>query len=276
MTAHLVAKGQVSDMKISFLSVIAIVSVTAWVLVLGFEVPRSSGTRTPILVELCTSEGCSSCPPADALLSKLDQQPVAGAELVVLSEHVDYWNHLGWKDPYSSHLYSDRQGAYAGRFGSDDVYTPQMVVDGTYQFVGSSSRAANQAFAEALNAPKIPIQLSSISLERTNILRAHVEIEPAPASFQKGEAEVYMAVALNRAESQVAQGENGGRILAHTAVVRGFSKIGALQRGQSFMQDVQLKVESGTDPRNLRLIAFLQEPNQGRVVGVTVESVGAK
>jgi hypothetical protein len=243
---------------------------------LASEVPRNSGVRTQILVELFTSEGCSSCPPADALLSKLDQQPVVGAELVVLSEHVDYWNHLGWKDPYSSHLYSDRQSAYAERFGSDDVYTPQMVVDGTYQFVGSSSRAANQAFAEALNAPKIPIQLSSISLERTNILRAHVEIEPAPVSFEPGEAEVYMAVALNHAESRVAQGENGGRILAHTAVVKSFSKIGVLQRGQGFMQDVQLKVEPGADPHNLRLIAFLQEPNQGRVVGVTVESVGAK
>ena len=263
-------------MKISLLSFIAIVSVTAWVLVLGSEVPRTSGARTPILVELFTSEGCSSCPPADALLSKLDQQPVAGAELVVLSEHVDYWNHLGWKDPYSSRLYSDRQDAYAGRFGSDGVYTPQMVVDGTYQFVGSSSRAANQAFAEALNAPKIPVHLSSISLEPANILHAHVEIEAAPASSEPGEAEVYIAIALNRAESRVAQGENGGRILAHTAVVRSFSKIGAWQRGQGFMQDVQLKLAPGTDLRNLRVIAFLQEPNQGRVVGVTVESVGAK
>src|SRR5260370_14792199 len=110
MTTHLVAKGQVSGMKISLLFVFAIVSVTACV-VLGSEVPRSSGTRTPILVELFTSEGCSSCPPADALLSKLDQQPVAGAELVVLSEHVDYWNHLGWQHPSSSHLCTDRPRA---------------------------------------------------------------------------------------------------------------------------------------------------------------------
>jgi hypothetical protein len=206
----------------------------------------------------------------------LDRQPVAGVELVVLSEHVDYWNHLGWTDPYSSHFFSERQSAYADRFDSSSVYTPQMVVDGTNEFVGSNPRSANDAFLKAVNAPKSSIRISSITQERTNILRAHVETEPLPASLDSGEVEVYLAVALNSAESHVSRGENGGRMLAHTAVVRNLVKIGSLRKGQIFAQDVQLKVESGADPHNLRLIAFLQEPRQGRVVGATVELVGAR
>jgi len=263
-------------MRVSLVSVIAIASVTGWLLTVGSATQRGSDSRTPILVELFTSEGCSSCPPADELLSKLDKQPLASAELIVLSEHVDYWDNLGWKDPYSSHFYTDRQGAYASRFGSEDVYTPQMVVDGTYAFVGSSSRSANQAFSKALNAPKVPVHLSSIALDGTSRLHAHIETGAVPTSFDSSETEVYLAVALNRAESHVVNGENGGRILAHTAVVRNLAKIGTLRSGQSFMQDIELKVQPGTDADNLRLIAFLQEPHQGRVLGVTLELVGAK
>ena len=263
-------------MKISLVFATAIVSVTAWIFTSASEAPRSSSTRTPILVELFTSEGCSDCPPADALLSKLDQQPTAGAELVVLSEHVDYWNHLGWRDPYSSHLYSERQSAYADRLGLSSIYTPQMVVDGTTEFVGSNWRSADKALGTALNTPKIPVHVSSITLDQPNILRAHVETEAVPDSFGSGEAEVYVAVALNHAESQVSHGENGGRRLTHVAVVQNLVKVGELRLGQSFAQNVQLKLGSGADPRNLRLIAFLQEPNQGRVLGAAVQSVSTK
>ena len=254
---------------------IAIVSAMTWSLLFGSEAARYSGNGKPILVELFTSEGCSSCPPADAFLSKLDQQPLAGAELVVLSEHVDYWNHLGWQDPYSSHFYSTRQEAYAERLGSRGVYTPQIIVDGTYEFVGSTTRSASDAFSQALNAHKIPVRLSSIRLVEPNILTAHVEADEILPSHNLEGPEVYVAVALNRAESHVIRGENGGRVLAHTAVVRTLSKIGSLRSGQSFAQDVQLKVEPGAEPRNLRLIAFLQEPHQGRVVGAAMELVDA-
>lgn len=226
-----------------------------------------SDVRTPVLVELFTSEGCSSCPPADRFLEKLDGQPIQGAEMIVLSEHVDYWNHIGWKDPYSANFYSQRQSAYANRFGLDSVYTPQMVVDGTSEFVGSNSGLADKAFRKALGVPKLPVRLSSTSADASNTLHAHLETGALDASFGPREAEVYVAVALNRAESQVSAGENAGHRLAHVSVVKSLTKVGALKQGQVLAQDVQFKLGPGSDSSGLRLIAFVQEPRQGRVLG---------
>jgi hypothetical protein len=259
-------------MKILFLSTIAFLLVTAGSSTGVSESSSTAQMRTPVLVELFTSEGCSSCPPADALLQKLDQQPIAGEELIVLSEHVDYWNHIGWKDPYSARFYSDRQNTYAKRLGSD-VYTPQMVVDGTSQFVGSDTALANQAFVKALTRAKIAVRLSSVSSGTTNSLMAHLEIDVLRGSFGLREAEVYVAVALDRAESQVSGGENSGRKLSHTAVVKSITKVGRLQTDQAFAQDVKLKLDPTTSASNLRLIAFVQELGQGRVIGATVQTV---
>ena len=123
-------------------------------------------TRTPVVVELFTSEGCSSCPPADALLMKLDQeQPVAGAEIIVLEEHVDYWEGLGWHDRFSSHQYTERQNSYAGRFNLNDVYTPQMVVDGTEQFVGNDAAKARQAILHAAQSAKVRLTLGELAVD---------------------------------------------------------------------------------------------------------------
>jgi hypothetical protein len=245
---------------------------------MGARVPESLASPdplTPVLVELFTSEGCSSCPPADAFLQRLDRQPIARAEMIVLSEHVDYWNHIGWKDPYSSRFYSDRQSIYATRLGLDSVYTPQMIVDGTSEFVGSDAALADKAFAKVLTRPKLAVRLSSASVGAANVLQAHLETDPLPPSFGLREADVYVAVALNHAESQVAHGENAGRTLTHTAVVRSIVKVGTLRKGQAFAQDIPMKLDPGTDVHNLRLIAFVQEPGQGRVLGADVETVGA-
>lgn len=234
--------------------------------------PRESGsvaaeTRTPLLVELFTSEGCSSCPPADRFLEQLDHQSVPGAEMIVLSEHVDYWNHIGWRDPYSSHLYSERQGAYGKRFSLDSVYTPQMVVDGASEFVGSNTAAADKVFAKALAAPKIPVHLSLVS-KGAKSLRAHLDAGTLERSFGVSEAGVYLAVALDRAESQVSSGENAGHELAHVAVVRDIRSLGVIKQGQGFSRDIQLNLEPGS--ANLRLIAFVQEPRQGKVLGAAL------
>lgn len=267
-------------MKIPVVCVAVVLSIGACILAFAPQPLRgsdaASDVRIPVLVELFTSEGCSSCPPADRFLQTLDGQPVQGAEMIVLSEHVDYWNHIGWKDPYSASFYSQRQSAYAKRFGLDSIYTPQMVVDGTSEFVGSNSGLADKAFRKALSVPKLPVHLSSVSTEASNTLHAHLETGALDASFGSLEADVYVAVALNRAESQVSAGENAGHRLAHVSVVKSLTKVGALKQGQVLAQDVQLKLERGSDSRGLRLIAFVQEPRQGRVLGAAAMLVTAQ
>src|ERR1700730_7669529 len=116
--------------------------------------------RVPVVVELFTSEGCSSCPPADAVLAKLARsQPVQNAHVIVLSEHVDYWNNLGWVDPFSSPQFRARQNDYARAFGVESVYTPQMVVNGRAEFVGDDFRRASAEIEKAANQPSATIQL---------------------------------------------------------------------------------------------------------------------
>lgn len=235
----------------------------------GIETRSSVGrTPVPVLVELFTSEGCSSCPPADALLEKLDRsQPVRDTNLIVLSEHVDYWNDIGWKDPYSSQEYSLRQGAYAKQFAVGAVYTPQMVVDGYTEFVGSDEREAIRAIEDARKAEKIPVVLSAVHLEGTSNLVAHIETGSLIPSTGQKSAQVLIALADDNDQSSVTRGENAGRILTHVAVLRNLTQVGCIDRGAPFSKDVRLSTEN-TNPRNLRVVVIVQEAAAGRVMGV--------
>ena len=229
--------------------------------------PTSDETRrTPVLVELFTSEGCSSCPPADALLAQLDRsQPVSGAQLIVLSEHVDYWNDIGWKDPYSSHEYSERQSAYAAQFGLGGIYTPQMVVDGQFEFVGSDGRRAKEAIENARKVMKTPVSISaSLSDEKTAIL--HIETGPLPSSVTAELAGVFLAIADDNDESHVSRGENAGRTLTHVAVLRDLIRIGGVDRTAGFSRDMKVDLDA-RNPRNLRIAVIVQESAAGRVWG---------
>ena len=255
------------------LSVLSCLLLWVCTLLWAADAPQPN-SPVPVLVELFTSEGCSSCPPADALLQQLDgSQPVAGAQLIVLSEHVDYWNHIGWTDPYSSRFFSDRQSAYSDRFRLSGVYTPQMVVDGATEFVGNDSRLATQAIQKALAQQKVAVRVSEISLETPNVLRAHVEADALKESSKASKADVYLVVALDHAESQVLRGENGGRRLTHVGVVERLTKIGRIETGKGFAQDVRVKLDSKTDLGTLRVIAFVQETGQHQVLGATLEKV---
>jgi len=229
---------------------------------------------TPVLVELFTSEGCSSCPPADALLQRMDRyQPIAGAELIVLSEHVDYWNHLGWSDPYSSAFFSERQESYGRALGLETVYTPQMIVDGNAEFTGGSWGKASQALTKAAIAPKIPVTIEGISVEPGNPQSVRMQIK-AESTAARHSADVFVAFALDHAESQVLHGENGGRRLTHVAVAQSIKKIGRLEKGRSSSWEAELKLKPGADPSNLRVIVFLQEDGPGKVIGAAMRQLG--
>jgi hypothetical protein len=217
-----------------------------------------SGTaRVPVLLELFTSEGCSSCPPADRLLEKLDrEQGIAGADVIVLSEHVDYWNHLGWSDPFSSPVFSQRQREYAAHLDGQ-TYTPELVVDGVKGFVGSDQREAEKAIREAARQIKTPLHLAAEALDRKARVTIHVD--------SAAEGILYLAVAHDAMKSQVLRGENSGRGLSHVAVAYAIEKVAKLERGLpgDFERVVNLKPGSP-----IRLVAFVAQPGTGRVIAL--------
>ena len=226
--------------------------------------------RVPVLVELFTSEGCSDCPPADSLLAKLDRaQPIPGAEVIALSEHVDYWDRLGWADPYSSAFYSQRQRDYSDRFGLNSAYTPQMVVDGSNEFVGSDERRAHSAIAEAASKDKAEIHISDLRLEG-DYFRFRLQAD-APRSKA---AEAYVVLADNRDTSQVARGENSGRTLSHVAVARVFSPAEHIAKNAALDKEFRMNAHS-LNRNNLRLVAFLQESNHGRVLAAVMKDLSS-
>jgi hypothetical protein len=228
---------------------------------------------TPILIELFTSEGCSSCPPADAWLQRLDaNQPIPGAQAIVLSEHVDYWNHDGWMDPFSSALLTERQSEYAHIMGLSSPYTPQLIVDGKSELQLSDTQQISKVLLQAVNAATVPVSIDAIHVEGDSpaLLSAHIV---ADGTEEKRNADVFAVLALDHAESQVLHGENGGRRLSHVAVAHEIVKIGKLEKGMTLIVDYKAKLKHGLDPKNLRLIVFVQEPGPGQVLGAALREV---
>ena len=221
---------------------------------------HSTAARVPVLLELFTSEGCSSCPPADRLLASLDRQPVENADLIVLSEHVDYWNHLGWSDPYSSALFSTRQQEYADRLHVASVYTPQLVIDGRLEVVGSDEPEVLKAIAKSAREPKAGM---SVRAARSgNGLTVHVEADGGGRN-----ADLYIAVAEDHAETHVLRGENGGKMLSHVAVARSLIRVGKWEGSGLTNKDVQIPPKAGAS-NEMRVVAILQDPKTGRILGV--------
>jgi hypothetical protein len=228
--------------------------------------PGPAPARQLVVAELFTSEGCSSCPPADALLQRISaDSPVDGVQVLALEEHVDYWDNLGWRDPFSSAAFTRRQSAYADRvFHAGEIYTPQLVVDGAFEAVGSAATAVRSALTRAAERPPVNVQLAATASGQ----RSHVEVTiDVPAAVKrKGAADILVAVVQDGLTSHVERGENRGRTLPHAAVVRSLTKIGELASGApatSASGDVAIPPA----PARVRVVAFIQERDSLQVLG---------
>jgi hypothetical protein len=214
----------------------------------------------PVVVELFTSEGCSSCPPADSVLMDLVQhQPVAGAEVIGLSEHVDYWDRQGWKDPFSNHVFTQRQSAYATASGSSDVYTPQMFVDGGAPFVGSDRSRAISAIQRAATRPK-PVVSLKLPSQVPPVMTIAVEKSRATA-----DAPVWFAVVEDGLTSKVTSGENSGHALRHAAVTRRFISVGKTDKDGGFAREVPLDLDPHWKRAALHAVVFVQPGSVGHI-----------
>ena len=227
----------------------------------GPDLPETNGQKQPVLVELFTSEGCSSCPPADRVLTILqNDQLIPNADVITLGFHVDYWDDGGWKDRFSSSEYTQRQQAYARRLRIDSPYTPQMVVDGSFEFVGSNRAQANDVIAKSATLPKAAIDLKIDNGK----LAANI------SGLQSHEnATVYLAVAENGLTTGVGGGENAGETLMHSSVVRDLISIGTINSTENSLNiEWAVPVNKDWKAENLRYVVFVQENNTLKILAV--------
>lgn len=228
----------------------------------------------PVLVELFTSEGCSSCPPADDLLSKLVKGgAVPGVQIIALGEHVDYWNNLGWTDRFSKAVFSQRQKAYSDAFDLNSVYTPQMIVDGHEEFVGGDWNRARTAIMTAAKTQKGRIDLALANScnpgQNPSDIKITVQVKDLPGGSATEDSDVLLAITENDLQTQVSRGENGGHQLRHSAVVRDLSVLGQIAASDAtFVTDRSISVSPAWHRGNLQAIAFVQERRSHRVIAV--------
>ncbi|SRR5258708_6525456 len=247
--------------SVSLRAVFAVAVVLAFAAFL-YRPAENPAVRKTVVVELFTSEGCSSCPPADELLSRLRQEHSAeGVEIIPLGFHVDYWNSLGWQDRFSSADYSKRQEQYAHKLRLEGPYTPQMVVDGAVEFVGNNAGRAHQVIAQAALQPQ-PAQVEILFAAQEKIL-VHVKA-PGMAPGH----DVMLAITEDNLANKVSAGENDGRVLHHSAVVREFRLLGQIHDG-GFDATVPLKLGKDWKLQDLRVVVFVQEAASGKIQGAS-------
>jgi hypothetical protein len=231
----------------------------------GIMKDEKPAANAPVLVELFTSEGCSSCPPADLLLSRLMQEsPIEGVPIVALGFHVDYWDRLGWKDRFSSAAFTERQNQYAAAWKTDRIYTPQAVVDGRFEFVGTDARRVVSAITESGARPHATVK---VAVEHRPDPTLSINVVPPSGAVITGD--VLLAIVEDGLTSEVKAGENANRRLEHVGVVRRLDKIGQVAKGQALaVADKGVRLEKDWKPSALRAVVIVQDPKTREVYGV--------
>ena len=247
--------------KLALIGVVAVIFLNSSVMAQKTE-NLTAKRKNPVLVELFTSEGCSSCPSADRVLTRLEkEQPNSEAEIITLEMHVDYWNYLGWKDEFSLADFSQRQGGYASFFGLDSNYTPQMVVDGQKEFVGSNYGNATNAIAAAVKNEKAAVDISAeMEAKKINLKISSNGIAKHDESY------IWLVVTEDNLTNSVSRGENAGKTLSHTSVVREMKLIGNLLAADGkFDIETAVNMQANWNKKNLKFVVFVQGKQSKKV-----------
>jgi len=226
----------------------------------GDPVKGSDPVKGFAVVELFTSEGCSSCPPADQLMARI-QQEVKDQPVYILAFHVDYWNRLGWNDIFSDAAYSQRQNQYAAWLKLQSVYTPQVVVNGSQEFVGSQEPSIRKAISDGLQElSSVQLTLSDVRVDKGKV------VWRCQATNAGHHISLLVAIVQRSATSQVSAGENNGHTLSHVQIVRQLqtTKINSTGSGAG-----SLSLPSGVATSDEEIIAFLQDNATGHIVAAT-------
>jgi hypothetical protein len=229
--------------------------------------PSGKATADPVVVELFTSQGCSSCPPADDLLGELGRRP----EVIALSLHVDYWNRLGWTDPFSSPAYTARQQQYVRQLAARSPYTPMLVVGGEAHCVGSQVEEVEALLAKARARSRAGRVLISPRLSGGK-LALDFEVELADETQKK--LDLMVAIAEKSLATPVAKGENANRRLSNHHVVRRLEKVASVPKTAGTSRHrIELKLDKDWNSENLEAVAFLQDPKTLKIEGAARASL---
>jgi hypothetical protein len=220
----------------------------------------------PVVVELFTAEGCSDCPPAEALARKMEEEPLPNVDLIVMEEHVTYWNQYGWNDPFSSPDWTARQMEYVGKLKKPNPYTPEMVIDGQAQFPGAEADKAQAAIDAAVKEPDTNVTITEEKLSAKGDGEFKITVGKLDGSTHRNEVEVWLAVTEDGLHSAVNAGENAGHTLYHAAVLRYLHKIGVVQDA-GFSGDARVKINSHWDRKNVNIVAFVQDKKSLKIIG---------
>jgi hypothetical protein len=235
---------------------------------------NSSSAAHAVVVELFTSEGCSSCPPADLILKKLSEQPTTpGAEIIALEEHVDYWDHQGWKDPYSNAEYTERQNEYAQVLRKGGIYTPQMIVDGQTEFIGGHASEAMTVIQKASAQPKFDVQLSPSTNTDNNKATFDIRVSNLAALPEVKDSELWVAITEKNLYSDVKAGENSGERLEHAPVVRKIQRVDSFRSPGDHQAHAAIKLEGFWQRQNLAFVAFTTDKRTHKITGAATSKV---